>query len=207
MSLVAASACSGGAPQRDAQPERVAEGREVWYFDSLEKMAATAELVVVAEVAKVEPGRWIGSKDGGDRDQARNVTLKVENVLRSTGGAVTSTVQLDEWGWDAKGHGYQFAGVTWTNQGDRGIYFLVPVADAPGQWRLVNSQGRVLIRTASAKTGSVAALDSSAETHDALSVKIESLTVEGLIRLTKEADQAVQEGRLQPLDKPKLIGG
>lgn len=174
------------------------EGREVHHFDDVETMAATSDLVVRAEVLRIRPGRWTGSEQGGGRQQAREVTLRVEQVLRGSGGANPGTIIVDEWGWDEKGHGYQFAGVTWSKEGDRGIYFLSET-EKPGNWRLINSQGRAL--------ADGQRLDSTAEEGDQVGARIEAVTPAQLEAQVLEAARAVESGKLKPADKPVLVSG
>ncbi|OEJ23543.1 hypothetical protein AR457_02535 [Streptomyces agglomeratus] len=172
------------------------EGREVHHFDDVEKMAATSDLVVKAQVTDVQPGRWVGSKEDGGREQVREVTLHVEEVLHSARATKPQTVLVDEWGWDEEGRGYQLEGVTWTAKGDEGIYFLTQ-SEERGHWRLVNSQGRALVDGQQ--------LDSAANEGDQLGERIESLTPQQLEKQVQKAARAVEAGDLKGVEEPAAL--
>lgn len=140
LAIAAIAACSPAA-DRDDRPERIVHGKEVYTFEDLPTMTATSDLVVKAQVKSVTPGRWIGTPGADDADQAREITLDVQRTLFSKNATAPKQVILDEWGWDSKGHGFQFAGVTWSKAGDHGYYFLT-ATEVPGHYVLVNSQGR-----------------------------------------------------------------
>ncbi len=127
---------------RDERPERIVSGREVFDFKNLAEITSTSSVIVKAEVVGIQPGRTIGSADEGGLDQARDVTLSVATSYKRF-PTVPQTIVLEEWGWDGDGNGYQVENVTWSEIGHKGYYFLKP-SDAPGRWRLVSNQGRML---------------------------------------------------------------
>ncbi|WP_329623441.1 hypothetical protein OG357_25950 [Streptomyces sp. NBC_01255] len=133
---------SAAAAHRDAQPERIMSGREVFDFKSLGEMVATAPVIVKAEVVSVQPGRSIGSAEDGGIDQARDVTLSVTTSYKKY-PAIPLTIVMEEWGWDGDGNGYQVENLTWSQVGDKGFYFLER-SDGADRWQLVNTQGRAL---------------------------------------------------------------
>ncbi|MGI5482763.1 hypothetical protein [Streptomyces lavendofoliae] len=146
--VVGAAAWSGAAdgspaaPHRDVQAERILHGREVFDFKTLSELLATSPVVVQAKVTGVQPGRTSGSEETGGVEQARDVTLQVTDTLKNYQGA-TTTLVMEEYGWDADGNGYQVENVAWSDVGDTGFYFLRKTDDGQ-RWRLVNTQSRAL---------------------------------------------------------------
>lgn len=138
-----ATAQSETVAHRDAQPERIMKGREVFHFKTVAEMASTSTAVVHAEVVDVKPGRIVGDAESGGVDQAREVTLSVDTSFRRPFVSAPSAIVLEEWGWDESGNGYQVGNVTWSAVGDKGYYFLARTDDE-SRWRLVNTQGRAL---------------------------------------------------------------
>ncbi|WP_412751434.1 hypothetical protein [Krasilnikovia sp. M28-CT-15] len=197
--LTALAACSSpsATQELDAQPERIAHGKEVYHFNSLEDMTATADLVVQAHVASVKPGRWIGPPGGADGERVREVTLQVDRVVLSRIGDVPANITLDEWGWDNKGNGYQFENVTWTKAGDQGYYFLTRTPEVANNFGLISSQGRLLVQG----NGSAAKLNPSAgkddEIHAALSALPPSTFEEHLRKTAADA----KSGKIKPVEK------
>ncbi|QFG22375.1 hypothetical protein [Actinomadura sp. WMMB 499] len=167
---------------------------EVHWFDDLATMVATSKLVVLGEVRSVRPGRWVGEEEPDGRLRVRDVTLDVEKVLFREGVAAPETVTLDEWGWDSRGVGFWDANLTWTGPGDRGYYFLTPVQDAPGHYRLINSQGRALIEGGELTPGS--------EEGSALHQTMHHMSPKELETAVSEAVGKVRAGKVQPQKTP-----
>lgn len=122
---------------------------EVESYTSLADMTAAADLVAVATVGSVAPGRVVGEK--GDPLRFVTVILRIDRALSSDGAAPTSVpVEFGPFG------GID-ADETWLNElvGDRGLFFLrlkgagVPELGIPpdpaeqslGYYRVVNSGG------------------------------------------------------------------
>jgi hypothetical protein len=143
------------------RPELTAEGLESYFFEDPATMAATSELVVIAEVVAVEPGRTTGeSAPTGDRpgdlETIRNIVIEIEEVLHDPNGTATELTSLtvEEGSWDSQGTGIAVNGLTWSEVGDRGYFFLQPVdlEDGSGDlYALISSYGRVLLDGESAE--------------------------------------------------------
>ncbi|WP_143670006.1 hypothetical protein [Streptomyces sp. Ag109_G2-15] len=103
----------------------------------------TSPVIIRGTVQNTAPGRTVGSAEEGGTDQARNVTLRVDAVMKKGGATIGSTLTLEEWGWDGSGNGYQMENLTWSQVGDTGYYFLTRDA-VTLNWRYVSTQGRVL---------------------------------------------------------------
>lgn len=202
-SLTAALVLGGCAegPERDVRPEGTADGKEIYYFKDVETMTATSRLVVKGHVTAVGAGRWIGPPrgegEGGDRDQMRQVTLAVDEVLSSQVGTVPATITVEEGYWTADGTGVQFADVTWTEVGHLGYYFLTPVPE--GGYRLISSQGRVSLKQGDAKSLTAADLVPTAASGTEIFGQIDALTESGLAAKIKKADRDRKDGKIKPL--------
>lgn len=73
-------------------PVRGFEASEVFYFDSLDKLVATSDLVVVGTVTDVRTGRVIPDPAGEYPTRYLNTTVRIEEVLKGpapAGGVVT----------------------------------------------------------------------------------------------------------------------
>ncbi|MQA97389.1 MAG: hypothetical protein GEV11_23140 [Streptosporangiales bacterium] len=181
-----------GAPLAE-RPTLFATGRELHDFNDVATMTATSPLVIFGRVETVRAGRWSGGAPG-DRDRVRDVTIAVDQVLASGSGARPEKVVVDEWGWDGQGRGFEFKGVRWTEPGDRGFYFLIPVTDAPGHYRLINSQGRVLVQGET--------LQPSAGHHDDIHAEITAMSAAEFARSVPAAFRDHRAGKVraqQPL--------
>lgn len=134
-------------PTLSAQPEGYSHGKSPYDFTNVREMAATADVVVVARVTNVNPGRTTGV-DTGRPTRMRAVTLNVEKVLASSVDSdVPPRLVMEEQGWDVNtGVGYVADGVQWSQSGDTGTFFLSR-NDDNDDYQLVNPQGRILDRT------------------------------------------------------------
>lgn len=171
------------------KPSLSATGKELHHFNDVATMTATSPLVISGRVTAVRAGRWSGGAPG-DRDRVRDVTIAVDRVLASRSGAEPATVVVDEWGWTSQGRGFEFKGVSWTEPGDRGFYFLTPVTDAPGHYRLINSQGRVLVQKET--------LRPSASHHDAIHAEITAASAGEFARSVTAAFRDYRAGEVKP---------
>ncbi|MFG3287905.1 hypothetical protein ACGF3G_03715 [Streptomyces sp. NPDC048179] len=133
----------GAAAHRDARPERIVHGREDFSFTTVNSLVGTAPVIVRGTVLSAAAGRTVGGEEDGGADQARNVTLRVDAVMKSGGYSVPATLVLEEWGWDSAGNAYQQGNLAWSEVGDTGYYFLDKDVMLT-TWRLVSTQGRVL---------------------------------------------------------------
>ncbi|MEV4877080.1 hypothetical protein [Streptomyces cyaneofuscatus] len=196
-----ATAQSETVARRDAQPERIMKGREVFHFKSVAEMASTSAAVVHAEVVDVKPGRIVGDAESGGADQAREVTLSVDTSFRRPFVSAPSTIVLEEWGWDEKGNGYQVGNVAWSEVGDKGYYFLARTDD-PSRWRLVSTQGRAL-------EAPEFSLTSSADPNSEIHREIQSLDPLGFtMQLKRLLDTKNPSPDLpQPLAEPEGLTG
>ena len=136
----------------DAHPEALAFGKEMYEFDSVEKMTATSHLVVRGTVTAVETGRLAGVDEdpeavGGDI-RLRKVTIGELDVLHNPKNLlVPPSITLEEVGWDEEGRGYIVNNVAWSEVGDTGYFFLRRAAGTtdPNTYQLVSSDGRALV--------------------------------------------------------------
>jgi hypothetical protein len=110
--------------------------REAYWFDDLGEMTATSNLVVVASLDKIEPGRRFTYADGVDL-VFQEATFTVTDVLYGTHNPSDLQVELDE----------LYTGVggaplpRWLHEGSTSVMFLVQQEDRPDLYRPVNSQG------------------------------------------------------------------
>ncbi|MEW2807324.1 hypothetical protein AB0929_09435 [Streptomyces massasporeus] len=133
----------GVSAHRDAHPERIVHAREDFSFATVNALVGTSPVMIRGTVLSTAPGRTVGTAETGGIDQARNVTLRVDAVLKRGGADIGATLTLEEWGWDGSGNGYQIENLTWSQVGETGYYFLKRDAVAT-KWRYVSTQGRVL---------------------------------------------------------------
>ncbi|MEW1774860.1 hypothetical protein [Streptomyces sp. NPDC086777] len=142
--IATSSGSAQGAPtHRDPRPERIVHGREDFDFTTVNALVGTSPVIIRGTVQSVAPGRTVGSAEEGGTDQARNVTLRVNAVMKSGGATIPDTLTLEEWGWDGSGNGYQMENLTWSQVGETGYYFLKRDAITLN-WRYASTQGRVL---------------------------------------------------------------
>jgi hypothetical protein len=135
------SACSASAPIREVPvlgPEggpQLLHAREVYHFDDLGEMTATADAVVVASVIAAWPGRLL-TYEGGDELQLTEVTLVVNESWSRDPGAATIELEVDS----------LFAGLPgtplpgWLRTGSQSVLFL-DESDRVGIYHPVNTQG------------------------------------------------------------------
>ncbi|KND39009.1 hypothetical protein IQ63_05590 [Streptomyces acidiscabies] len=126
-------------------------GREDFSFTTVNSLVGTSPVIVRGAVLDAKPGRTVGGVEDGGTDQARNVTLRVDAVLKNSGYPISSTLVLEEWGWDGSGNAYQMDSLTWSEVGDTGYYFLNKDAMLT-TWRYVSTQGRVLNKSGVVRT-------------------------------------------------------
>jgi len=123
-------ACSAASSSPGPLPAR----EDVYQFDSFEQMAATADLVVRAEVSSSEEGRVAGEPgpDGNGDLQFFDFSLSaVETLKGTTPGQLI--VELDE---------------IWQpfHVGDEGIFFLEAIEGRQGAYILISSTGAFILQ-------------------------------------------------------------
>ncbi|MFE2556873.1 hypothetical protein ACFXGT_12695 [Streptomyces sp. NPDC059352] len=133
---------------RDEQPERIVHGRESVNFSNVSQLIGTSAVIVKGTVLSAAPGRTLGSVDDGGTDQARDVTVRVNLILKGGGYNISTgaDIVVEEWGWDQAGQAYQMENLSWSQAGDVGYFYLQPADQMITKWRYVNTQGRVLIK-------------------------------------------------------------
>jgi len=134
------------APRGDpAEASPVAVSSDAPRFSQLDELVAAADLVVTGEVAAVARGRTFG-EPGGTAIVSRVVTLQVDSVLAGTPPEGGADVLVEEEGWLADGRAVAVDGAAPTQEGDRGIWFLVDVGDPElPLYTVVNAEGRYLV--------------------------------------------------------------
>ena len=133
--------------QLDTVPESISQVREIHHFENLAELVATSDLVVLAEVTDVRPGRWHGNPGADDSTQSRAVTLSIKKILWSgtqRSSSVPTSLVLDEEGWTSDGQGFQLEGLPWLSIGNTGV-FAVDIDAETGSAFLVNTQARFLL--------------------------------------------------------------
>lgn len=176
----------GGEETRlSSEPEAIAHGAEIYSFQDPAIMAVTADLVIRGEVTLIEPGRTVLPGEP-ESFQYRAVTIEVDEVLRSADGSNPARVILEEQGYWPNGDGFMVEGITWSEVGDEGFYFLSNPSDSDG-YHLVNSQGRVLIGGGGLEPSGATPLSSLA-----------AMNTEQLVSLVEQAAADLDAGRLTP---------
>lgn len=141
-----ASTAENASASRDAHPERILHGKESLNFSSVSELVGTPSVIVKGTVLSAAPGRKVGSVADGGVDQARDVTVQVNAVLKRGGYTIPTNIVVEEWGWDEAGHAYQMEHLSWSQVGDVGYFYLEAADPMITKWRYVNTQGRVLIK-------------------------------------------------------------
>ena len=152
-------------------------GKELYAFISLPQMVATSDVIVDGTVDSTQPGRVVGEGDAAL--QFTQVDLKVNEVL--FGSLSSPSVTIEEGGLEGNHP---------SKVGDTGIYFLHEKVDAPGIYRLVNSQSRFL----ETSKGTLLAPNDEAQWVKS----IEGMTLDELKALIATAVNAVEEGKVAP---------
>ncbi len=124
---------------------RYAPIAEFHHYETPAEMVKASEVIVMGRVTDVAPGRIVGATTNPDDPEAvlrlQNVTLQVDAVLKGT--IPSNQIMLEEEPFDVEG----FSRYSASAEGDQGFYFLEYVEDLPPPFfRVVNSQGRFLVR-------------------------------------------------------------
>ncbi|WP_328400124.1 hypothetical protein OHS70_23365 [Streptomyces sp. NBC_00390] len=112
----------------------------------MSELVGTSSVIVKGTVLSAAPGRKVGSAADGGVDQARDVTVQVNLVLKGGGYTIPTNIVVEEWGWDEAGHAYQMEHLSWSQVGDVGYFYLEAADPMITKWRYVNTQGRVQIK-------------------------------------------------------------
>jgi hypothetical protein len=132
------------APTATTAPAPVAVTSDAPTLDTLEDLAASADLIVRAVVTGTERGRLFGDPASGTAIESRLVTLSVTSVLR--GEAPDGDLLLEEEGWTQDGAPLVVDGAAPSQDGDDGIWFLTEVQGPEGPaYVVVSAQGRYLV--------------------------------------------------------------
>ncbi len=136
------AACTGEAPtaatRQGSSSEEAVGGVQIYWFESLEEMVETSQLIVAGKVVEVKAGRTVGPADDPEGAiQFQEGTLQVDEVLK--GSLPSNSLILEEEPDGIEGEGGSKAG-------DMGVYFLVAKQDRPSVFVPINSQGKLLIR-------------------------------------------------------------
>ena len=137
-----------GPPPGPVTPTPVAVTSDAPRLDTLEALAAAADLVVRGEVARTARGRLFGDSATGTAIESRLVTLSVTAVLRGD-AAPGDDLLLEEEGWTQDGAPLIVDGAAPSATGDDGIWFLTQVEGPTGAaYVVVSAQGRYLVEGA-----------------------------------------------------------
>lgn len=143
------TAPTNSSAQQPDQADHVLPEGDTVQFDSLDQLAATARLVVRAEVVDVVKGESVALTDSSNRTVTpRFVILRVDDVLNSrTSEQVPDQIKVNDGFWE-KGEGYAREGLDWANEGASGYYFLSQDRDPNGKtlttYSVLSTSGRVL---------------------------------------------------------------
>jgi hypothetical protein len=121
------SASPTGAPRADHQSAPV---RELYQFDSIPVMVATADLVAVGTVTDVREGQLVGDPEAGL--QLTEVTLRLGEVMKGDPTTRTIRLEIDDATTGAP---------SWLLAGEQSVFFLQRKTDgAASPFRPVNGQ-------------------------------------------------------------------
>jgi hypothetical protein len=119
------------------------DAESIYQFDTLAEMAEVSDLVVEGRVVDVTRGRTIG-QPGDSAITSRIVTISVDATFPETTDA-PATVLVEEEGWLSDGSPLVVNGVSPSEIGDSGIWFLDELGDPElPAYLVINSQGRFL---------------------------------------------------------------
>ncbi len=139
VSTLGAIAIVAGVANDSSRGRSVTNVEDSTATEGLDELVASSDIVAEARVGEISTGRSVGPDD--DTITFREIRLDITRQYR---GERVSQILLEEEGIDANGEEYQLNDLRWLEDGDEGIFFLAEKTDAPGNYRLVNTQGRIL---------------------------------------------------------------
>lgn len=170
-------------------PPNAAHGAEIYHFEDLDTMVATARAVVIGRVVETRRGPVLG--DPGFELTLREVVIEVEDLL--AGEAPPRLIQY-ELGWSSNGAATEVNHVEGSAVGDRGFYFLAPAEGrdelVQPSFVLLNSQGRHLTEDGETLTP--------ANANDAFSKELASRGFAGLRAAVRDSAERVKAGKATP---------
>jgi hypothetical protein len=179
MLALAATACSV-ASEGGGGPRLRFSSRDVYTFDSLAKMVATSDLVIVGTVKAVEEGRTVGPP--AEAVKYVDAELRVEEVLKGSpgGNAVTvETLELDDGG-----------GLPWRSRGQRVLLFLSLTRDAGGAGRYHPTNGQSLY--------TLEGEDIRTTRNDPLPIRVAARSLSQMRADVEEANRQIARGEVSP---------
>ena len=166
------------------------QGAEVYTYDSLAQLIASADVVVRGTVVGDQSGPQL---DGGRT--VREVLLHVAETYRGDVG-IDSTIAIDTGaGWDtASGLAYRYEPIPWLVLGDEVIAFLIEPAGRSGDLEVIGSNGIVLRDGELTRT----------EHHTRIGETLTAFTWPELLSQMTDAAAEAASGRVSPAADPTL---
>jgi hypothetical protein len=174
-------------PTTAERPESVAQVSVPpgYIFESLPRLVATSEVVVVGEVISAEKGERLVPDD---ILYHRDVTVHVERQLY--GPPVEDTIVVHVGGYDGDAS-YELQDMPWLYPGDRAVYFLAHApGDPPKHYELIAAPGRLAIEG----DGTV-----STEASDPIARRLDGQQWSVVAPRIRNAVQVVRQQDIEPL--------
>jgi hypothetical protein len=167
-------------PTAEPQSGRSAPVRELYQFDSIPVMVATADVVAVGTVTDIREGAVIGDGEAGLR--LTEVTLRLGEVMRGEVTERSLRLEIDD---------ASTAASPWLRAGERSVFFLQLKDDgAAGRvFRPVNSQAIYHVAT---PDGELAAVGS-----DPFSHQVAARALAGLRSEVRAANAQIAAGKVK----------
>lgn len=179
------SACAQDQPpgSRDIAPAGGFEGTDEYYFETLPRMVATVDLVVVATVQDVRPGRSVGAEGDEFPVEFVDAVLQVSQLLHGSAQADSITVETLE---------AQTYVTDWRKAGHEVLIFLSKGdALSKGRYYPTNSQS-VLLVDGQNLSGTI---------KDPLVEQLASISLAEIEEDIARANQLIQEGQVEPVPR------
>lgn len=164
-------------------PDSVVDaGRPPGYvFESLPRLVATSELVVLGTVQSAEKGKRVVPDDPL---RHRKIVVEVEEQFH--GPSVESTIVIHEGGYNGE-KSYELSEQPWLYPGDRAVYFLAHPPNAkPNHYEIIAPSGRFAI--ADDNTISSEATDPIARQLDGISWSKFTHRLRGKVQTARQQD-------------------
>ena len=187
------AACGGSEARSPASSEvrgSTSSVRELYNFDSLPVMVATADVVVVGTVTGTREGRTVG--EGDSALSFTEVSVRADDVLKGAAAGETVLLEVDE-----PGASSNTGNTDWLTVGSRSVFFLQRKDEGTGEayYRPVNSQG--VYQVASDGRNLVAA------GRDEFSARVAALSLAALRSEVAHARRQIAAGEVKP-QEPSL---